>query len=176
MVARLTPDQKVACSIHQKTRSALHLLKSETKSERILDICRAAALTPDFHLDRRAFSLVVSKLAAAHNFPSIRTLVDDLKTRPDLCRNEKFLSHAIVLYGQANMLDHAIRTFAEDLPSPRSVKTLNSLLFASLLAKNYKELTRIYLEFPKTYSIQPNLDTYNIVIKAFAQSGSTSSF
>ncbi|KAL5157653.1 Pentatricopeptide repeat-containing protein, mitochondrial [Glycine soja] len=170
----LSPNSSTPLTSKQKTRSALHLLKSETNPERILDICRAAALTPDSHIDRRAFSLAVSKLAAAHHFAGIRTFLDDLKTRPDL-RNEKFLSHAIVLYGQANMLDHAIRTFTEDLPSPRSVKTLNSLLFAALLSKNYKELTRIYLEFPKTYSLQPNLDTYNTVIKAFAESGSTSS-
>ncbi|TKY72142.1 Pentatricopeptide repeat-containing protein mitochondrial [Spatholobus suberectus] len=158
----------------QKSRSALHLLKTESNPERILEICRAASLTPDSHLDRRAFSLAVSKLSAAGHLAGIRRLLDDLKTRPDL-GNERFLSHAIVLYGQANMLDHALRTFTHDLAPPRSVKTLNSLLFASLLAKNYKEVSRIYLQFPKTYSIQPDVDTYNTVVKAFAESGSSSS-
>ncbi|ESW19733.1 hypothetical protein PHAVU_006G150800 [Phaseolus vulgaris] len=170
----LSPNSSSPLSSKQKTRSALHLLKSETNPERILDICRAASLSPDSHLDRRAFSLAVSKLAAANHFAGISLFLDDLKSRPDL-RNEKFLCHAIVLYGQANMLDHALRTFTDDLSSPRSVKSLNSLLFASLLAKNYKEVSRIYLDFPKTYSIQPNVDTFNIVIKTFAESGSSTS-
>ncbi|XP_061354223.1 small ribosomal subunit protein mS86 (rPPR1)-like [Gastrolobium bilobum] len=161
----------------EKTRSALNLLKTETNPERILEICRAASLTPASHLDRIVFSLAVSKLSGANHFDGIRQYLEELKTRPDL-RNERFLSHAIVLYGQANMLDHALRTFThmeDELNVPRSVKSLNALLFASLLAKNYKEVTRIYLEFPKIYAIQPNVDTYNLVIKAFAESGSSSS-
>jgi len=170
----LSPNSSSPLSSKQKTRSALHLLKSETNPERILDVCRAASLSPDTHLDRRAFSLAISKLAAANHFDGIRRFLDDLKARPDL-RNEKFLSHAIVLYGQANMLDHALRTFTDDLSAPRSVKSLNSLLFASLLAKNYKEVSRIYLDFPKTYSIQPDVETYNTVIKAFAESGTSTS-
>lgn len=170
----LSPNSSSPLTSKQKTRSALHLLKSESNPERILDICRAASLSPDYHLDRRAFSIAISKLSAANHLAGIRHFLDDLKTRPDL-RNERFLSHAIVLYGQANMLDHAIKTFTDDLTPPRSVKTLNSLLFASILAKNYKEVSRIYLEFPKIYSIQPNVDTYNTVIKALAESGSSDS-
>lgn len=75
------------------------------------------------------------------------------------------------------MIDHAIRTFkqCDELGIARSVKMLNSLIFACILAKNYKEVNRIFLEFPKIYGIVPNLDTYNWVIKAFAESRSTSS-
>lgn len=63
----------------------------------------------------------------------------------------------------------------ENLNVARSVKSLNALLFAAIVAKNYKEVTRIYLEFPKIYSIEPNLDTYNLVIKSFCESGSCDS-
>ncbi|KAL2341266.1 hypothetical protein Fmac_009206 [Flemingia macrophylla] len=171
----LSPNSSSPLTSKQKSRTALRLLKSETNPERILDICRAASLCPDFHLDRRAFFLAVSKLSAAHHFAGIRLFLDDLKSRPYLRHNERFLSHAIVLYGQANMLDDAIRTFTDDLPPPLSVKALNSLLFAAILAKNYKEVSRIYLQFPKAYSIQPNVDTYNTVIRAFAASGSSDS-
>lgn len=75
------------------------------------------------------------------------------------------------------MIDHAIRTFkqCDELGIPRSVKMLNSLIFACILAKNYKEVNQIFLEFPKIYGMEPNVDTYNWVIKAFAESRSTSS-
>lgn len=173
----LSPNSTTPLTSKQKTKTALTLLKSETNPDRIVEICRAASLTPESHLDRLALSRAVSKLTAENHFDAVRTFLDELQTRPDL-RNERFLSFAIVLYGQANMLPHALRTFNhmhEDLHITPSVKSLNALLFAAVVAKNYIEVTRIYLEFPKNYSIQPNVDTYNLVIKAFAESGSTSS-
>ncbi|KAJ4977331.1 hypothetical protein NE237_002437 [Protea cynaroides] len=160
----------------QKTRAALGLLKSEKNPERIVDICRSASLTPELHLDRVAFSIAVSKLTESKSFEFIRSYLDELKTRPDL-RNERFMSHAIILYGQAGMLDHAIRTFKQmdELVISRSSKSLDALLFACIIAKKYDEVSRIFMEFPKTYGITPNLDTYNTVIKAFCESGSSSS-
>jgi pentatricopeptide repeat protein len=76
------------------------------------------------------------------------------------------------------MINQALDTFKfmrENLNIVPTVKSLNALLLASIIAKNHKEVTRIYLDFPRIYSIQPNVDTYNLVIKSFAESGSTSS-
>ncbi|KAF9587800.1 hypothetical protein IFM89_005675 [Coptis chinensis] len=57
----------------------------------------------------------------------------------------------------------------------RTVKSLNALLFACLIGKKYDEVKSIFVEFPKRYGIQCNLDTFNTVIKAFSESGNTSS-
>ncbi|XP_058723784.1 small ribosomal subunit protein mS86 (rPPR1)-like [Vicia villosa] len=174
----LSPNSSTPLTSKEKTRSALRLLKSETNPSTILEICRAASLTPESHLDRLALSRAASKLTAAKHFDALRQFIDELlQTRSDL-RNERFVSHAIVLYGQANMINQALTTFKfmrENLNIVPTVKSLNALILASLIAKNHKEVTRIYLEFPKIYSIQPNVDTYNLVIKSFAESGSTSS-
>lgn len=160
----------------EKTRAALSLLKVEKNPERILDICRAASLTPESHLDRIAFSVAVSKLTESKYFEGIRSFLEELKARPDF-QNERFISHAIILYGQAGMLDQAIGTFdkMDQLGIDRTTKSLNALLFACILAKNYREVSRIFVDFPKTYGIIPNLETYNTVIKAFCESGSASS-
>ncbi|KAG6638984.1 pentatricopeptide repeat-containing protein At1g61870, mitochondrial [Carya illinoinensis] len=173
----LSPNSTTPLTSKEKTRAALSLLKSEQNPHKILEICRAAFLTPDSHLDRIAFSVAISKLSSANHFDVIRQfLEEELKSRPDL-KTERFASHVIVLYGQAKMLHQAVETFQQmdRLGIDRSVKSLNALLFACLLSKDYKELKRIYLEFPKIYSIQPDLDTYNTVIKAFSDSDSTSS-
>ncbi|XP_057962576.1 small ribosomal subunit protein mS86 (rPPR1)-like [Malania oleifera] len=172
----LSPNSATPLTSDQKSRAALSLVKSEKNPERILDICRAASLTPECHLDRIVFSVAISKLTESNYFEGIRSFLEELKTRPDL-RNERFISHAIVLYGQAGMLDHAVRTFKEmqELGITRSTKCLNALLFSCILAKKYSEVRRIFIDFPKSYGIKPDLDTYNTVIKAFCESGSSSS-
>ncbi|KAK0577917.1 hypothetical protein LWI29_002276 [Acer saccharum] len=161
----------------EKTRSALSLLKSESNPERILEICRAASLTPESHLDRIAFSVAISKLSKAAHFAGISEYLEELKNRHDLRHSDRYIAHSIVLYGQANMIDHAIRTFKEmdRYGVSRTVKSLNSLLFACILAKDFKEAKRVFVEFPKVYGIEPNLETYNNVIKAFCESGDSSS-
>ena len=75
------------------------------------------------------------------------------------------------------MVSQAVDTFEriDNLGIRRSVESLNVLLFVCLLRKDYKELSRVYLEFLKIYGIEPNLDTYNTVIKGFSESNSTSS-
>ncbi|KEH36828.1 putative pentatricopeptide [Medicago truncatula] len=174
----LSPNSTTPLTSKEKSRSALRLLKSETNPETILSICRAASLSPDSHLDRLALSTAVSKLTAGKNFDVLRQFLDELlQSRSDL-QNERFVSHAIVLYGQANMMNQALDTFKfmrENLNIVASAKSLNALLFAAILAKNHKEVTRIYLNFPRIYDIKPDVETYNLVIKSFAESGLSNS-
>ncbi|KAK9133455.1 hypothetical protein Scep_012983 [Stephania cephalantha] len=170
----LSPDSSAPLTSKQKSRLALSLLKHESNPERIVDICRAASLSPDLHLDRICFSLAISSLSRSKSFHAVRSLLDLLKS-PHL---RPLLSHSIVLFGQAGLLPDAIDTFRrcfDDLRVPRSPKSLNALLFACVLAKDYDQLNKIFLEFPKTYGICPNSDTYNTVIKAFCESGKASS-
>ncbi|VVA93773.1 unnamed protein product [Arabis nemorensis] len=173
----LSPDSKTPLTSKQKSKAALSLLKSEKDPDRILEICRAASLTPDCHIDRVAFSAAVENLAEKKHFAAVTNLLDGLiSDRSDL-KSERFAAHAIVLYAQADMLDHSLRMFneLEKFGIPRTVKSLNALLFACLVAKDYKEAKRVYIEFPKMYKIEPDLETYNRMIKVFCESGSASS-
>ncbi|RHN51643.1 putative pentatricopeptide [Medicago truncatula] len=89
---------------------------------------------------------------------------------------ERFISHAIAVYSQAGLFDQALNVFNfihENLKSTPSVKSLNALLSAAIIIDNPVEVTRIYKDFPKIYSIKPNVDTYNSVIDYFVSSGST---
>ncbi|PIA27497.1 hypothetical protein AQUCO_07700047v1 [Aquilegia coerulea] len=172
----LNPDSTTPLTSKQKTRTALALLKSEKNPEKVLDICRAASLTPEFHLDRIAFSVAIQNLTKSQSFECIRSFLEELKTRPDL-KNDRFLSHSMILYGQAGMIDNAIKTFREmgEMGIAPSTKTLNALLHACVIAKKYKEVNHIFTDFPNDYKVKPNLDTYNTVIKAYCESGSSKS-
>ncbi|WCJ20241.1 pentatricopeptide repeat 336 [Euphorbia peplus] len=181
----LSPNSTTPLSSKEKTRAALSLLKFETNPEKIIEICREASLIPETHLDRIVFSMAISKLSQSNNFSYIKQFIDELSTRPDLQSSEKFAAHAIILYGQAAMTDDSIRVFEEFHASCHdagglgsgsgSVKTLNALLFAFILAKKFTEVNRVFLEFPKRFNIEPDLITYNTVVKAFAESGSSDS-
>ncbi|WOK99751.1 hypothetical protein Cni_G08463 [Canna indica] len=160
-------DPSAVLTSKQKSRAAHALLKSETDPSRIVDICRAAALSPSSsHVDRVALSTAVSALADSRSFSQVRSLLDSLPSSA--------LPHSIVLYGQAGMLEDAIRAFREcKFPSARS---LNSLLFACILAGRHDEVGRIFRDFPAAHGIAPNVDTYNTVVKAFCESGTSRSF
>ncbi|CAH9082320.1 unnamed protein product [Cuscuta europaea] len=93
---------------------------------------------------------------------------------------EKIIFHIytlkkILVNGRAGMLDDAMKTFEkmEDMGIKRSAKSLNSLLFACLQTRNFEEMKRVFVEFPKKYRIAPNLDTYDTMIKVFSESGCT---
>lgn len=170
-------NEAAALTIKEKKRATIARLKSESNPFRILDICCGASLAPESPLDRMAFSIAVSKLSQANHFNAISQLLEELKTRPDLRQNERFHVHSIVLYGQANMIDHAMQTFEEmdKYGLRQSVDALNALLLGCILSKNYEEVKRIFTEFPKVYGIEPNSETYNKVIKSFCESGDSSS-
>lgn len=172
----LSPDSKTTLSSKDKSRAALSLLRFEKNPERILDICRAAALTPESHLDRVAYSKAITKLKESHYYEGIRGFINDSLTRPDF-KSERFVSHFIVLYGQAGLVKDAIKLFDEmsNMGIQNNVKSLNSLLFSCILAKEYGEMKRVFSEFPRKYGLEPDLDTYNTVLKGFCESGSSNS-
>lgn len=74
------------------------------------------------------------------------------------------------------MLNHALEAFDDFYNEGlcRSAKSLNALLVAAILAKDYKEVKRIFVEFPERYGIEPDLETYNTAIKALCESRSSS--
>lgn len=172
----LSPDSKTPLTSKEKSRAALSLLRFEKNPERVLDICRAAALTPDTHLDRVAYSHAINKLKKSHYYEGIRAFINDSLARPDL-KSERSISHFIVLYGQAGLVKDAVNLF-DEMPHygiEHNVKSLNALLISCIMAGDYGEMKRIFSDFPGKYSLEPDLDTFNTVLKGFCESGSSNS-
>lgn len=169
----LSSDSKTILGSKDKTRAALSLIKFEQNPERILDVCRSTALTPESHLDRIVYSKAISKLRQLNYFEGIRAFIKESMDQLN-CKSERFVSHFIILYAQGGLINDAVKLFDEmpDMGTERNVKTLNSLLFSCLLAGEYGEMKWIFSEFPRKYGLEPNLDTYNTVLKGFCNSGS----
>lgn len=87
------------------------------------------------------------------------------------------MSHCMVLYGESGLLGDAVKVFDKmtELGIRRTAKSLNALLFSCIVANDYGEMKRVFVEFPKRYGIEPDVETYNMVIKGFCESGSSSS-
>ncbi|KAK6149779.1 hypothetical protein DH2020_017304 [Rehmannia glutinosa] len=168
----LISDSKTLPSSKDKTRAALSLIRFEQNPERILDICRSTVLTPESHLDRIVYAKAISKLRESNHYEGIRSLVKESMNQLN-CNSERLVSHFIVLYGQGGLVNDAINLFDEmpNMGINRNVKTLNSLLYSCLLAREYGEMKRVFREFPRKYGLEPNLDTYNTVLKGFCESG-----
>ncbi|XP_072951529.1 pentatricopeptide repeat-containing protein At1g11630, mitochondrial [Typha angustifolia] len=158
-------------SSKEKSRAALSLLKSASDPDHILSICRAASLSPSSsHLDRLALSLAVSKLSSSTS-PSSSSSSQTLTLISPLLSSPSHLPHAIVLLGQAGLFDDAVAAFKA---SP-SLRSFNSLLFAAILANRHADVSRLFRELPISHSITPNLTSYNTIVKAFSESGSSRS-
>lgn len=120
--------------------------------------------------------MAISKLKESHYYEGIRGFISDSLTRPDF-KSERSVSHLIVLYGQSGLVKDAIKLFDEmpNLGIQVSPKALNSLLYSCILAGDYGEMKRIFSEFPRKYGLEPDVDTYNTVLKGFCESGSANS-
>lgn len=156
----------------EQSRAALSLLRFEQNPERILDICRSAALSPESHLDRIIFSKAISKLKELNHHDGIRAFIQDSVNQSGR-RSERYIAHCIILYGQAGLIGDALKLFDEmpELGIKRNVKTLNSLLFSCLLGREYGAMRRIFWQFPREYGLEPNLETYDTVLKGICRSG-----
>nr|CAD1841056.1 unnamed protein product [Ananas comosus var. bracteatus] len=62
------------------------------------------------------------------------------------------------------------------LPLPPRPPSLNALLFACILSRNHDRVPRLFRDLPASHGINPNLDTYNTVLKSFSESGTSRSF
>ncbi|KAG6394064.1 hypothetical protein SASPL_144643 [Salvia splendens] len=155
----------------EQTRAALRL---EANPDRILDICRSATLTPESHLDGIVFSKAISKLKELNRHDSIRAFIHAfIHESMNANRSERYAAHCIISYGQSGLIGDAVDLFDKmpELGIERNIKTLNSLLFSCLLGHEYSLIRQIFFEHPRKYRLEPNLETYNTVLKGICSPG-----
>ncbi|KAF3439057.1 hypothetical protein FNV43_RR17332 [Rhamnella rubrinervis] len=122
---------------------------------------------------RYAQDLTVRRLAKSRRFTDIETLVESHKSDPKI-KEEPYLSTLIRSYGLAGMFDHAMRTYEQmdDLGTPRSVISFNTLLSACNHSKMFDKVPVLFNDIPKKYGVSPNKITYGILAKAYCEAGS----
>ncbi|OMO56867.1 hypothetical protein CCACVL1_26203 [Corchorus capsularis] len=165
-----TPTSSSSVSISQ----AKAKLRTEYDPDKAVEIYSSVSKNYSSPTSSRyAQDLTVRRLAKSRRFSDIESFIESHKRDPKIVQ-EPFLSTLIRSYGVAGMLDHAINTFdqMEQLGTPRSAISFNSLLNACIQSRQYDKVPHLFDEIPKKYpSVSPDKVSYGILIKSYCESG-----
>ncbi|XP_062014785.1 small ribosomal subunit protein mS79 (rPPR3b)-like [Rosa rugosa] len=115
----------------------------------------------------KSIRAISADLANVKRFRVIDEIVEDQKKYPDFS-DEDFTVRIISLYGKAGMFDNAGKVY-DEMPQrncERTVLSFNVLLGACVNSKKFDMVEKIFRDVPEKLSIEPDLVSYNTVIKA----------
>ncbi|KAI9105149.1 hypothetical protein K1719_022678 [Acacia pycnantha] len=138
----------------------------------LVDKFKKASEHPRFRTKSGIYEHTVRRLVFAKRFKWVEEILEDQKKYSDI-QKEGFSSRLISLYGNAGLCENAHKMF-DELPErncTRTVLSFNALLAAYLRSKKFDMVDVFFKKLPSTLSIEPNLMSYNIVIKAYCEMG-----
>ncbi|KAK9267574.1 hypothetical protein L1049_010002 [Liquidambar formosana] len=167
-------------SLPTKSAQTCNTLKSlptkESKLKELVDKFKKSSELGKFRSKQDVYYSTVHRLASAKQFSMIEDILEDQKKYKDISI-EGFAIRLITLYGKSGMLDHAHKMFDEmpELQCERTVKSFNALLAACVNSKKFDKVEGVFTELRAKLSLEPNVVSYNTVIKAFCEMGSLDS-
>ncbi|OMP04344.1 hypothetical protein CCACVL1_02167 [Corchorus capsularis] len=153
-------------------RSLIDDLYKERNLKRLVEKFKKSCENPRFRCHIDLYEETVRRLAAARHFQWIEEILEQQKEYDNFSK-ESFGARLIRLYGKSFMYDHAYKVF-DEMPN-KGLLAFNALIAAGVNAKMYDKVNSVFKELPEKLSIEPNLISYNIVIKAFCDMGSLDS-
>lgn len=114
------------------------------------------------------------RLASAKRFQLVEEILEEQKKYYKDMSKEGFAARLISLYGKCAMFENAHRVF-DEMPEndcPRTVLSLNALLAASANSKKFDKVEELFRDLTVKLSIEPDVISYNILMKALCEMGS----
>ncbi|KAK7319574.1 hypothetical protein RJT34_04297 [Clitoria ternatea] len=148
-------------------------LYKEVNLKKLVEKFKKASDVDRFRKKTGIYEDTVRRLAAAKRFRWVRDIIEHQKKYPDFSK-EGFSARLITLYGKSKMHRHAHKLF-DEMPQrncDRSVLSLNALLAAYLHSKKYDVVERLFRDLSTQLSVEPDLVSYNTLIKSFCEAGS----
>ncbi|KAF9589568.1 hypothetical protein IFM89_025694 [Coptis chinensis] len=126
-----------------------------------------------FRSQHLLYEKTINRLALAKQHSLVEQVLEHQKKFDNITK-EGFAMRLISLYGKAGMFDHALKLFYElpELKCVRTVKSFNTLLYASIVSKKFDETEKLFREVSLKLSIEPDIHSYTFVIQAFVELGS----
>lgn len=162
-----------ATTQHNKVKpSAQNVRTKDLKLEKMVENFKKSSESCRFRARYGIFESTVRRLASAKKFSMVEEILETQKKYPEIS-TEGFAIRLIVLYGKAGMFDHAQKMFDEmpGLNCPRTSKSFNALLAACVNAKKFDKFEEIFQELPSQASIEVDVVSYNVLIKAYCEMG-----
>ncbi|XP_014507966.1 pentatricopeptide repeat-containing protein At1g55890, mitochondrial-like [Vigna radiata var. radiata] len=156
-----------------KIKSISEDLYKEVKLKRLVEKFKKASDIDRFRQKTGIYVETVRRLARAKRFREIRDILEHQKQYFDIY-NEDFSVRLIFLYGKSGMAKHARMVF-DEMPQRkcnRTVLSFNALLDAYLHSRKFNVVDELFKTLPTQLSIEPDLVSYNTLIKAFCKKGS----
>ncbi|XP_050370252.1 pentatricopeptide repeat-containing protein At3g13160, mitochondrial-like [Argentina anserina] len=125
-----------------------------------------------FRTKSPVYEETVRRLATAKRFEAIEEILEHQKKYPDFSE-EGFTVRILSLYGKAGMFDNAKKVF-DEMPErncARTVLSFNALMGACVSCKKFEMVGKIFEEVMRELSVEPDVVSYNILIKAFCEMG-----
>ncbi|OIV94588.1 hypothetical protein TanjilG_31551 [Lupinus angustifolius] len=148
-------------------------LFKEQNFKRLVDKFKKASDIDRFRTKHGIYNDTVRRLAAAKYFNWVEDILEHQKRYSDISK-EGFNTRLITLYGKSGMHVNARKVF-DEMPErncTRTVLSFNALLAAYLHSNEFELVQRVFNELPKDLSIEPDLVSYNTVLKALCELGS----
>lgn len=154
------------------TKSIFDELYKERDLKALVHKFKKASENPRFRAHNGIYDTTVRRLTISKRFNLVEEILQDQKKYSDI-EKEGFSARLITLFGKAGLCENAHKMFDElpDRNCERTVISLNALLTAYLHSKKYDMVGSFFKKLPLDLCIEPNLVTYNIVIKAYCEMG-----
>ncbi|KAE8686258.1 hypothetical protein F3Y22_tig00111070pilonHSYRG00056 [Hibiscus syriacus] len=153
-------------------RKAAAELYKERDLKRLVEKFKKSSEYSRFRARTGIYENIVRRLASAGRFQWIEEILEDQKKYQDISK-EGFAARLIRLYGRSGMFEQAYKVF-DEMPN-RGLLSFNALMGACVNAKKFDKVDVFFKELPEKLSIVPDLVSYNTVIKAFCEMGSSDS-
>jgi len=159
-----------------KAKSYWTEIIKERNLEHLVEKFKNASVDEDFRTKTFVYKNAIHRLAAARKFNYVEEILEDQKQYKDIYK-EGFNAPLISLYGVAGMFDNARKVFDEMLERrcAQTVVSFNALLGACVNSKKFDEAEGLFKGLSKELEIEPDLVSYNTVLKAFCVTGSMDS-
>ncbi|KAK4588095.1 hypothetical protein RGQ29_019188 [Quercus rubra] len=145
-------------------------LYKERSFKRLVEKFKKSSELERFRTRTGIYEDTVRRLGRAKCFKLIEEILEDQKKYIDISK-EGFSARLMTLYGKSGMFDHARKVFDEmpERDCTRTVLSFNALLGACVNSKKFPLVDGLFKELPKELSIEPDLYSYNTVIKGFCE-------
>ncbi|ESR62397.1 hypothetical protein CICLE_v10015628mg [Citrus x clementina] len=156
--------------------SVIRGIYRENNLKRLVDKFKKSSDLGRFRTNTGIYTGTVQRLANAKRFRWIEEILEHQKQYKDISK-EGFTARLITLYGKAAMFENARKVF-DEMPErncEQTVLSFNALLGACVNSKKFGEVDGLFKDLPHKLGIEPDLVSYNTIIKAFVYKGSLDS-